>query len=206
MLDAIVAHYERQLRLHGPTARGVDWKDAASQSLRFSVLCGICDLNGRSIHEVGAGAGHLVDFLDREGIEADYSGSDRSAAMVKAAQRRHPGVAFERSDSLEDAPEAAWDVVVCSGLFHVSLGHSEHDWWSFVSATLRRMFAMSRLGIAFNLMSDRVDHRSPDLFYADAGRTLDFCRDALSRRVVLRHDYPLHEYTVYVYHADAVVG
>jgi hypothetical protein len=48
-------------------------------------------------------------------------------------------------------------------------------------------------------MSDHVDFRSDDLFYSDAGETLDFCRRELGRFVTLRHDYPLYEYTVYVY-------
>jgi hypothetical protein len=37
------------------------------------------------------------------------------------------------------------------------------------------------------------------LFYAKAADVLAFCRRELSRWMVLRHDYPLHEYTVYVY-------
>ena len=48
-------------------------------------------------------------------------------------------------------------------------------------------------------MSDRVDWRSPPLYHAPAGEVLDFCRAELSPWVVLRHDYPLHEYSVYVY-------
>ena len=64
---------------------------------------------------------------------------------------------------------------------------------------LRRMYEVCRVAIAFNLMSDRVDWRSPPLYHAPAGEVLDFCRAELSPWVVLRHDYPLHEYSVYVY-------
>ena len=74
---AVVEHYEAQLRRFGPTARGLDWKDEASQQLRFEILCGVCDLNGRSVLDVGSGAGHLVDHLRRRGIEASYTGVDR---------------------------------------------------------------------------------------------------------------------------------
>jgi trans-aconitate methyltransferase len=198
---AVVEHYERQLDRYGPTARGMDWKDEASQRLRFEVLCGVCDLDGKSVCEIGAGAGHLYDFLRQRGIDADYTGVDLSTRMVEAARRRHPHVAFEQRDILVDAPEAAYDVVLCSGLFHVKLDHQDVEWRTFVEETVRRMYTMCRVAIAFNLMSDNVDFRSAILSYANAGDTLAFCQRELSRFAVVRHDYPLYEYTVYVYRA-----
>lgn len=204
MLTEVVEHYEQQLRRHGPTAEGMDWKDEASQALRFEVLCGICDLEGRSVHEIGAGAGHLADFLCSKDVKADYSGSDASREMVEAARLRHPDLRFDCRELPDPTPETRrYDVLLCSGLFHVKLRNSEEQWWAFVRQTLRRMFGSCRIGIAFNLMSDQVDYRSPDLFYAKLGQTLDFCRHELSRRVALRHDYPLYEYTVYVYRDEA---
>jgi SAM-dependent methyltransferase len=194
----VVEHYERQLARFGPTARGMDWKDEASQRLRFQVLCGVCDLDGLDVHEVGAGAGHLLDLLRERGSAAAYSGSDLSPAMLEAARRRHPGVEFERKDLLED-DIGRHDVVLCSGLFHVKLEHSDAEWWSLVRRGVERMYAACRVAIAFNLMSDQVDFRAPSLYYASPGEVLEFCRRQLSRRVTLRHDYPLHEFSVYVY-------
>ena len=59
----VVDHYEAQLLRFGASARGMDWKDEASQRLRFDVLCDVCDLRGKSVHDVGSGAGHLLDYL-----------------------------------------------------------------------------------------------------------------------------------------------
>ncbi len=195
----VVAHYEERLARFGATARGMDWKDEASQRLRFQVLCEGVDLSARTVHEVGAGAGHLLDHLRERGIDADYSGSDLSAAMVDAARKRHPETTFERIDLLAAAPDRTWDVVLCSGLFHVKLEHGDAAWWGFVSDMLRQMYARCRVAIGFNLMSDLVDFRSPTLYYADPGAVFEFCRRELSRHVTLRHDYPLHEFTVHVY-------
>jgi len=196
---AVVEHYEAQLRRHGPTARGMDWRDEASQRLRFRVLCGGLDLHGRSVHEVGAGAGHLLDHLREAGVAADYSGSDLSAAMVEAARLHHPGVRFEQRDWLRGDPGPRYDVVVGSGLFHVCAGHGGPAFAAYVEAMLCRLWALAREALAFNLMSDQVDYRVPALHYTSPAATLDFCRRELSRHVALRHDYPLHEYTVHVY-------
>jgi cyclopropane fatty-acyl-phospholipid synthase-like methyltransferase len=177
----------------------MEWKDEASQHLRFSILTDVCDLNGKSVHEVGAGAGHFCDYLAKKGIDAEYSGSDVSPAMVEAAERLHPDIRFEQRDIVLEPPDETYDVVVSSGVFNVRLSGTDAEWSSFVREAIRRMFQMSRLAIAFNVMSDFVDYRNDLLYYANAGQLLDFCRRELSRFVVLRHDYPLYEYTLYVY-------
>jgi len=200
---SIVEHYERQLARYGPTPRGMDWKDSASQRLRFEILTGPFRLDGMRVHEVGCGAGHLVDWLAERGASARYTGSDLSQAMVESARARHPDVHFERRDILEEARDDRYDLVLCSGLFHVKLGRSSEEWQAFVRCCLRRMYQMCRVAIAFNLMSDQVDFRKSELYYADLGDTLDFCRQELSRYVSLRHDYPLYEATFHVHRNPA---
>ena len=74
---SVVSHYEAQLQRHGATARGMDWKDEASQRLRFDVLRGVRDLEGKSLYEVGAGAGHLFGYLAELGVAVDYTGCDQ---------------------------------------------------------------------------------------------------------------------------------
>lgn len=196
---AVVEHYEASLRRFGPTARGMDWKDEASQELRFEVLCDGLERSRLSIAEVGCGAGHLVDFLRRRGIRGSYAGYDLSPAMVEAARARHPGVVFACHDLLHEPLPERYDLVLCSGVFHVKLDRSEEEWRSFVRAMIRRMYQSCRRSIAFNLMSDQVDYRNPDLFYSSAAETLSFCQRELSRNVRLCHDYPLYEYTVHVH-------
>lgn len=195
----VIEHYERQLARHGPTAKGMDWNGDDSQRLRFEMLCDGCELESRRVHEVGAGAGHLYDFLLERRLGTDYSGSDLSHAMIETARRAHPGIVFEERDVLEPSPGAPYDVVLCSGLFHVKLHATDTDWRSFVEAGLRRMYEDCRSTLAFNMMSDRVDYRSDLLYHSNPEEMLDFCRRELSDRVVLRDDYPLYEYTVHVY-------
>ena len=196
---SVVDYYESKLAQFGPTAKGMDWNGEASQALRFSVLCGICDLDGTSVHDVGAGAGHLLSYFKDKGLNVEYSGSDLSESMVKAALEGHPKAQITRRDILTAKGAERYDVVMCSGLFHVKLRAAEKDWQVFVRSMIRKMYEMCRIGIAFNLMSDRIDYREKALYYSNPGEMLDFCRMELSPHVLLRQDYPLHEYTTYVY-------
>ena len=53
--------------------------------------------------------------------------------------------------------------------------------------------------VLINFMSNQVDYHEPGLYYSDPARMFDHCRQTFGRHVVLRHDYPLYEYTIYVY-------
>lgn len=196
----VVEHYEAQLRKHGPTASGMDWKDAASQELRFRMLTDGLDLSGAKVHDVGAGAGHLYDFLKARAPDVDYSGSDLSPDMVEAARTRHPGIRFLRKDvlDLDDATSERFDYLFCSGLFHVKLDCPDPEWGAFVEAAVRRMYELCDVAIAFNMMSNRVDYRASALYYSDPESMRAICTQ-WSDDVVVRHDYPLYEYTVQVF-------
>jgi SAM-dependent methyltransferase len=196
---SVVSHYEARLREHGATARGMDWKDEESQRLRFSVLCEVAELSGRSVYDVGAGAAHLCTYLQQEHSTAVYAGCDLSPEMIEAARRLHPDADIEVRDILLDPPSHRYDLVVCSGAFHVKLAAADPEWREYMYDVIRRMYAMCDVAIAFNLMTDQVDYRAEGLFYAHPGEIFDFCRNELSRYVTLRNDYPLYEFTTYVY-------
>jgi len=80
------AYYTDKLREFGPTPRGVDWRDAESQELRFAQLMQICgDARSGSLIELGCGYGALYLYLRRRGLDFDYTGYDLSEDMVQAA-------------------------------------------------------------------------------------------------------------------------
>ena len=124
------------------------------------------------------------------------SGSD---IADEAARERHPDASIEVRDILLDRTMPRYDFVVCSGAFHVKLEATDAQWRDYTFDVIRQMFAMCDVGIAFNLMTDQVDFRADGLHYAHPGEIMEFCRRELSRFVTLRHDYPLYEFTTYVY-------
>lgn len=194
-------YYEGSLAKFGDDPRGVNWRDGETQRLRFAVLCGVGDFTGRRVHDVGCGLAHLTDFLRDEKIACDYVGSDISPAMIQQARRRAPGATLEVADIL-GGPSAPWmaaDYLVTSGLFHVRGAQSPDEWRAFVQAMVLRMFELAGRGIAFNMMTSYVDYEDAHLYYSPPTEMLDFCVRHLGRRVVVRHDYPLWEYTVYAY-------
>lgn len=196
VLDRVRAHYEGSLAEHGASARGVGWPDPDGQVLRFQQLARVLDggAGAVSVADLGCGYGALFAFLDAR--IAAYRGYDVSPAMVAEARRRviDPRASF----AVADAADQEADYGFASGTFNVRLGADEADWDAYVRDALRGLWAHCRCGMAFNLMTTRVDWRSDDLFYADPAAYLDFCRRELSSHVQLEQDYGLYEWTMLV--------
>jgi len=200
-------HYEDVLNRYGDSPQGVNWANAESQGLRFQIISEICDLNDKKVHDVGCGLGHFYDFLTCKGVNCDYVGSDISLKMIEEAKKRLPGVQFYTADILDDVTPD-WmqaDYVITSGLFYVRVENSRKVWRHFIEAMLLKMFTLAREGIAFNMLTSYVNYEEAHLFYLHPGEILDFCVQKLSRRVAIRHDYPLWEYTVYVHKLDNIL-
>jgi len=201
LIELSKIYYEEKFETYGDSPQGVNWRDAKTQELRFKELLGLGRLEGNTIHEVGCGLAHLYDYINKIGINTNYIGTDISNTMIAGArQRLGVGVSLYSTNILDlNREEVIADYVVSSGLFSVKGEARDVEWWSFVSAMIKRMFELCNKGIGFNLMTSYVDYKEPHLFYKSPAEVFDFCMEELGKRVVLKHDYPLWEYTVYVY-------
>lgn len=200
ILGKVNRYYSGKHKVHGATARGVDWNSTESQRLRFVQLLKICDSSGPfSINDYGCGYGALADHLRENGYSFDYCGFDISAPMIAKARELHSAlshVAFVN----EDAGLSQADYTVASGVFNVKLQTPEAEWERYILQTLETINGLSGKGFAFNILTKYSDLQSmrPDLYYADPLFFFDHCKVNFSRFVSLIHDYPLYEFTILV--------
>lgn len=193
--DAVIRHFGGLLERETEPFARVGWGSAESQRRRFEVLAAVAAPLAGTVLDVGCGLGDLYLYLKETGFEGAYHGVDLHPGMVAAARARLPEARFEAMDitALSD-PLPRYDYVLMSGAANVA-----HDRYpEALAALIRRMFALAGKGVAFNLLSNRADFVEPGEVYADPGRILHFCL-GLTRRVVLRHDYMPHDFTVYLY-------
>ena len=154
-----------------------------------------------SLLDFGCGSAGLLEHLIATGRTDAFSyvGHDVSRIYVDHCRTAFPDHRFTVGDVLAGAPIDPVDYVIANGVFTERLTLSEAEMFEFMTATVRRLFAAASIGIAFNVMSTIVDWQREDLFHVDPARMIDFVTSDLSRNFQLRHDYPLYEYTVYVY-------
>ncbi len=192
--EEIIRLYEGRLEKFGWTVKTMGWSSREQQFLRFRILSEISNLNGKSILDVGCGFGDFFDYLKDNGIRVDYYGIDLSERIISEAQKHHPDLKFEVMDILNEEIGRNFDYVFESGILNKKSSSNLAD----AHAIITKMYSLCTIGIACNMMTDYVDYTEDYLFYYSPEKMFGFCK-SLSKSVVLRHDYPLYEFTVYLY-------
>ncbi len=203
--SSLVAHYERCLDQYGDTPAGVDWPNEADATRRYRVMLEVIrHLESGlmpSLLDVGCGAAHLYEHILRLGqIEIEYSGLDLSENFINLCRSKFPDRTFYQMGLLD--PQVLipqFDYVVLNGVLTEKRDIPFDPMWEYTQRLLIAAWGHARMGMAFNLMSKQVDWEREDLFHVPLDMIADFVSKNLSRHFLLRRDYGLYEYTVYVY-------
>ncbi len=200
---ALKSHYARAFETHGATARGVDWGAADDVVLRYEKMLAVIDparTPGRvSLLDVGAGYGGLWQAIKQKGLPVDYSGIDVCDNMIAWARTHQKDASFAVADVFTDGAAGSHDYVVANGILTQKLETTITAMDAFAQKLIRRMFELSRVGVAFNVMTTKVNFTAPNLYYRNPAELLAWCQAEITPKVRIDHAYRLYEYTIYLY-------
>jgi SAM-dependent methyltransferase len=199
----IIEHYEACLAQHGDTNLGVDWPNEHDAKLRYQVMLEVVreDCTGITLLDFGCGASHLYAHMQKGRFaKLQYAGLDASPAFCDLARKKYPDNKYYCLDVLSE-PEGLdeFDYVVMNGVFTEKLSFTFDEMFEYFKHVIRVVFPNVRRGLAFNVMSKAVDWERQDLFHLPVDLLIAFMTKELSRHFVIRNDYGLYEYTVYLY-------
>lgn len=204
--DRLLGWYDRGLAEFGDTAQGAHWPNEHDRRTRFEVMLDVIEEGPDAsvvLCDLGCGTGELLAHIRDRGLQqVAYIGVDRSARALAYAREKFPDAAFVEVDVT--APDAdlrpiACDYLVANGLFTGKFDLSHDEMWAFLVATIERVWPYVRRGLAFNVMSKVVDWERPDLFHLPMDEAAQLLHRLAGRRVRLRADYGLYEYTSFAY-------
>jgi SAM-dependent methyltransferase len=151
-----------------------------------------------SLLDVGCGYGALLE-IDKK-LTLDYTGIDMVEDMIRHGKTHHPDATFICGNFLDHTfTEGSFDYVICNGVMTQKLTASIFEMEDYARKIIRKMFSLSRKGIAFNMMTSYVNFMAPNLFYKNPSELLAWVMCELSPHVKLDHSYPLYEFMTYVY-------
>lgn len=199
----IIKHYENCLEQYGDTHKGVDWPNQEDMYKRYQVMLEVIKDDSQSckLLDFGCGTALMYGYIIEEnyaGIE--YAGLDISEKFVAVAREKHPEITFYVEDVLRkniDIPN--FDYIIMNGVFTEKRELTYEEMLLYFQEMIKVNYEKSTKGIAFNVMSKAVDWERDDLFHLSTDVLIDFLIKNLSRNFVIRNDYGLYEYTVYVY-------
>ncbi|MEK8180239.1 class I SAM-dependent methyltransferase [Flavobacterium buctense] len=203
--DKIIAHYESCLEKHGDNHLGVDWPKLEDVDKRYKVMLDIVRLNESndnsvSLLDFGCGTAHLLAYMQQYNWQnIVYSGLDISEKFVSIAQEKYPHNTFYCIDILEEKDSLhSFDYIIMNGVFTEKRELSYEEMWDYFTEMISIIYNKCNKGFAFNVMSKNVDWEREDLFHVSHDALSQFLCQNLTRDYVIRNDYGLYEYTVYV--------
>jgi SAM-dependent methyltransferase len=201
---SIISKCECYLRQHGDNHRGVGWPNAQDAETRYRVMLDVLRPTGpkpATLLDFGCGASHLFEFLRREGYNhIVYSGLDLSRDFLALSRSKYPENTYHEVDVLDNNDQLPqFDYVIMNGIFTQKLDIDYESMFRYTSSVLKAVYNKARVGVAFNLHTKLVDWERDDLFHVPFDRITSFLWSTLSRHFVIRHDYNLYEYTIYLY-------
>ena len=201
-----VSHIENCFAKHGDNHLGLDWPKADDVLKRFRVMLDVNKfapngLTDFSLLDFGCGTGHLYEYIVNNKLEEiSYAGLDLSETFIALCKQKFPDRKFYRADLLEN-PETvgSFDYLVMNGVFTVRHLMTFDEMFEYFQRLITVAFAKANVGIAFNVMSKAVDWEREDLFHLPTDILIQFVTQKLSRNFIIRNDYGLYEYTMYLY-------
>lgn len=171
--------------------------------MRYEKLSGIfADDHGFSVHDVGHGLGHYLEYLRENFREKDiiYSGSEICSDFVDFCREKYPQNKFYLRNLAKKPFPKKYDYLVYGGTFYHITKDSKINFERYVKSILLNGFKSCKRGMAFNFITQYCDYFDNRLYHCDIHRILDFIVKNMSRFFVLNHGYPLYEFTIFVYH------
>ena len=199
----IAEHYNECFEKHGDTHLGVDWPKYEDTLIRHQVMLDLIkDKNtNNSLLDFGCGLGHLYEFILKNNYSENlkYSGLDINLNFHNYCSSKYPDIQFYLKDVLKDNELPNFDYIVCNGTFTEKRDLTYDEMYSFMTHVLLKLWDKTNKGISFNVMSKLVDWERDDLFHVSIDEICLFLKNNLSRNFIIRNDYKLYEYTIYVY-------
>lgn len=202
--EKVVKHYESCFDKHGPNHLGVDWPNQPDLEKRFKVMTDIILRRHYpcTLLDFGCGAGLLLDWIKSRwyGSSVNYIGCDMSQKFIDFCKTKFPETPFYQLDVLKQEDKLPdFDYAVLNGVFTMKVDLTHEEMWKVFTEIVTKVFKKAKRGIAFNLMSKQVDWERKDLFHVPLDDLAFFLTKNLSRHFVIKNDYGLYEYTVYLY-------
>lgn len=192
----ITERYMERFRKYGMDIRTLASGNRDRQLIRFKAFSEIGGLNGASILDVGCGFGDFYQYLKDEGIKVKYTGIDICPAFVEVCAERFPEAKFAVKDLQTDPVKEKYDYVVSSQTFNNRLAEGEN--MRLMKDVLQKSYDICTKGVAVDMVTSCVDFQEDHLFYYSPEEIFTFAK-SITKRVTLRHDYPLYEFMICLY-------
>ncbi len=188
--------YKKLVEKHGYSIKSLDYRSETSQKTRFDVITQIGISNDNSLLDVGCGFGDYFNYLKQKGIKnIKYNGIDLSDEIVNVAKEKNPLINVVQGNVLDLPDDEKFDYVISLGFNAVKTGEN----WETLTAVLDKMWKLCKKGIAYNAVSTFAEEQDKAIYFVSPIKVIDHIMSNLTYKIVFKHDYMPHDFTIYAY-------
>ena len=191
-----IENFTKLANIHGLSYKSVNWGSKESQDKRFENLLSIGEIKNSSILDVGCGIGDLYSYLTKIGKIKFYKGIDMTPKMIELSKKRFKidQGKFECKDILSYDCDEQYDWVFASGIFYMI----KDNQFETSLKIIKKMFELSKKGIAFNSLSSWAIDKERGEYYIDPLKLIEAMRP-LSTKIKFYHNYHHSDFTIHLY-------
>jgi SAM-dependent methyltransferase len=173
--------YTNAIKLHGQSARGLNWTSSAHQSIRFDKILELLpkDLSSSVVVDAGCGFGDFYLHLRANGrTPHKYIGIDSLKEMCELASRK-TDQEIQNRDICKDKLPAA-DYYICSGALNILTPFETVQF-------IQNCYKASKKGFIFNVLHG--DKESDTYNYLSTHTIKNIAQELKVNRVIMQEDY-----------------
>jgi 2-polyprenyl-3-methyl-5-hydroxy-6-metoxy-1,4-benzoquinol methylase len=196
-INNVIDRYTKRYNEYGYSAKSLGW-DKGKQEIRFDILTSQYNFNEKHVLDIGCGFGDLNKTLIRKATNYRYSGIDLVEALLNEAKKHYQGenITFEKANVLDFNSDIIYDYAISSGVFNHKLVCSNN--YEFIEAVIEKALNLTKDGLAFDFLSDKVDYPLEYTFHSSPEKILSIAYK-FSKNVILRNDYMPFEFSVFIF-------
>lgn len=189
--------YNKRIAVHGNNIKALASGTEERRKMRFDVLTEIGIEKNSSVLDLGCGYGDYYQYLQQNQFLCNYTGIDINENLINFARNRFPETNFKVLDIQNENP-GDFDFVVSTSCFNLQLSGESN--YNFIEDIFRKCYAVAKKGVAIDFLSSYVDFKGnpEEAFYYEPERVFKIAK-SITKRVDLRHDYPLFEFCIYLF-------
>ena len=195
--DEIVKDFFNKLvEKHGYSPKSLAYGSEKSQKIKFNIVTEVGIEDNCSVLDVGCGFGDYFNYLKQKGVKiVKYCGIDISNKIVDFAKEKNSLANVIQGNVLDLSDDEKYDYVISLGFNCVKTSSN----WETLIQVLEKMWKLCKRGIAYNAVSTFSEISPREIYFVSPVKVIDYIMNNLTYKVVFRHDYMKHDFTIYAY-------
>lgn len=194
MINKIIEDYSESFKIHGDSPKSVMWPKGRQEE-RFNALFRFIPKGNKfTILDYGCGLAHLIEYLEKNFIDYDYTGCDIVEDFIVYNSKKFKRETF--FNSMKQKVSHTYDYTVVSGAFNILYSNDVIEHKKIVFETIKMLFKHTNKILSINFMTDQVDFQAPNSYHQNVKELYDFCSQNITKRLNIDQTYMPYEFTI----------